>query len=296
MRKGRFNDDVMYSSRFPKVNPMKIAVHQMCSGIDPNLNAERMVAAIHQSSKNGAIMYFAPEMSMLLDRNRDRAGRHIVSEPESSQLEQLAKAAREAGMWVHIGSLPVIHEKDNRYANRSVILGPDGLVRARYDKMHLFDVDLSSGESWRESSAYIGGDGPVAVRTPLGLMGLTICYDVRFPALYAELIGNAVDVVTVPAAFTVPTGEAHWHILLRARAIEAEAFVIAAAQSGLHEDGRRTYGHSLVVDPWGEILLDMGEGEGLNFVELDVARLADVRQQIPVHKNRRNIDVPIRFG
>jgi predicted amidohydrolase len=160
--------------------------------------------------------------------------------------------------------------------------------------MHLFDVDLSTGESWRESSAYIGGVGPVAVETPLGLMGLTICYDLRFPKLYAALISAGVKLIAVPAAFTVPTGKAHWHTLLRARAIEAEAFVIAPAQSGLHEDGRHTYGHSLVVDPWGEVLLDMGEGVGLGFVDLDLARLAEVRSQIPVHRNSRNIDMPVR--
>lgn len=274
---------------------MQIAVHQMCSGIDPGQNVETMVAAIHQSSKGGAAMYFAPEMSILLDRNRDRARRHIVSESDSPELEKLSTAASEAGLWVHIGSLPVVCEKGSRFANRTIVFGPDGQIRARYDKMHLFDVDLASGESWRESTAYIGGDGPVAVKTPLGFVGLTICYDIRFPSLYSELIAANVDVMTVPAAFTVPTGEAHWHTLLRARAIEAEAFVIAAAQSGLHEDGRQTYGHSLVVDPWGEVLLDMGQVEGLALVELDLNRLAEVRAQIPVHKNRRKIDMPIRL-
>jgi deaminated glutathione amidase len=196
---------------------------------------------------------------------------------------------------VHMGSLPVIAEDRTRFANRSLVIDPDGVVRARYDKIHLFDVDLQSGESWRESSAYIPGAEPVAVRTPLGLMGLTICYDVRFPALYAALAAVAVDVLAVPAAFTVPTGEAHWHTLLRARAIEAEAFVVAAAQSGSHEDGRQTYGHSLVVDPWGEVILDMGEGEGLGFADLDLDRLAEVRAQIPVHSNRRTIDRPVRI-
>lgn len=274
---------------------MQIAVHQMCSGTEPAKNVEAMVSAIHQSSKSGATMYFAPEMSILLDRNRDRARRHIVSESESPELEKLSTAASQAGLWVHIGSLPVVHEKGGRFANRTIVFGPDGQIRARYDKMHLFDVDLASGESWRESAAYVGGDGPVAVETHLGLMGLTICYDVRFPSLYSELISANVDVITIPAAFTVPTGEAHWHTLLRARAIEAEAFVIAAAQSGWHEDGRQTYGHSLVVDPWGKVLLDMEDGEGLSLVELDLNRLAEVRAQIPIHKNRRKIDMPIRL-
>ena len=155
--------------------------------------------------------------------------------------------------------------------------------------MHLFDVDLSTGESWRESSAYKGGDGPVLADTPLGKMGLTICYDMRFPDLYSRLAQAGATVFAVPAAFTVPTGKAHWHVLLRARAIESAAFVIAAAQCGKHEDGRETYGHSLVVDPWGTVLLDMGESEGVGFAGLDLARVTEVRAQIPVHLNRRDI-------
>jgi deaminated glutathione amidase len=262
--------------------------------MDPHENVAIMVDAVRKSAAAGAIMYFAPEMSIMLDRNRERACRYIVAESDSEQLRSLSKAAREAAMWVHLGSIPCLDESSGKFVNRTLVLGPDGHVRGRYDKMHLFDVDLSSGESWRESAAYIGGDSPVAVATPLGLMALTICYDLRFPQLYAELIESAVDVIAIPAAFTIPTGMAHWHLLLRARAIEAEAFVIAAAQSGQHDDGRQTFGHSLVVDPWGEVLLDMGEGEGLGFVELDMERISEVRKQIPVHRNRRAIEKPVR--
>lgn len=254
-----------------------------------------MSDAVYQASKAGAVMYFAPEMSILLDRDRDRARQHIVSESENEQLCRLTEAARVAGIWVHVGSIPVLLDMDGKFANRALIIDPNGEIRARYDKMHLFDVNLSTGESWRESSAYRGGDGPVAVATPLGLMGLCICYDMRFPDLYSAYAKAAVDLLAVPAAFTVPTGKAHWHILLRARAIESEAFVIAAAQSGMHEDGRSTYGHSLVVDPWGEVLLDMGEGEGLGFAELDLGRLAEVRAQIPVRDNRRDLSMPVRI-
>jgi deaminated glutathione amidase len=160
--------------------------------------------------------------------------------------------------------------------------------------MHLFDVDLATGESWRESAAYLGGDSPVALQTPLGLMGLSICYDLRFPDLYSAYAKAGVDVLAVPAAFTVPTGRAHWHIMLRARAIEAEAFVIAAAQCGKHEDGRETFGHSLVIDPWGDILLDMGTKEGLGFAEIDMSRIGEVRAQIPVRANRRAIDMAVK--
>jgi len=266
----------------------------MCSGVDPERNCADMIECVYHASRQDAVMYFAPEMSLLLDRDRERARRHIVEESAVDGLNRLAEASKDAGIWIHIGSIPVLHESNGKLANRTLVIAPDGQIRARYDKMHLFDVDLSSGESWRESSAYAGGDGAVAVETPLGPMGLSICYDIRFPRLYAALIGTAADAIAVPAAFTVPTGNAHWHTLLRARAIEAEAFVIAAAQSGSHEDGRQTYGHSLVIDPWGEVLLDMGEGEGLEIVDLDLNRLKEVRAQIPVHKNMRDVPISVR--
>lgn len=275
---------------------MKIAVHQMCSGIDPAQNVNSMTDAIYQTSSGGAVMYFAPEMSLLLDRDRNRAREHIVDESASAGLERLKQAARDAAIWVHVGSMPVLHPESGKFANRTLVIGPDGEIRARYDKMHLFDVDLATGESWRESSAYEGGKAPVIVDTPLGRMGLTICYDMRFPDLYSVLSRSGADIFAVPAAFTVPTGKAHWHVLLRARAIESEAFVVAAAQSGTHEDGRKTHGHSLVVDPWGEILLDMGDGEGLGFAEIDLHHMAEVRAQIPVHKNRRDIDMPVKLA
>jgi deaminated glutathione amidase len=269
---------------------MKIAVHQMCSGIDPAENTQKIVQAVHSVAARGVVVYFAPEMSFMLDRDRGRAQASVVAEADNPWLVEISKAAADANIWVNIGSMPVLHEdQSGRYGNRSILIDNHGIIRARYDKMHLFDVNLDSGESWRESSAYRAGDGPVLVDTPLGLMGLTICYDMRFPDLYSELAKAGARVFAIPAAFTVPTGKAHWHTLLRARAIESAAFVIAAAQSGLHEDGRATFGHSLVVDPWGEVLLDMGEGEGLAYIELDLTRIDAVRAQIPVHLNRRDI-------
>jgi deaminated glutathione amidase len=269
---------------------LKIAVHQMCSGTDPAENTRKMVEGIAVAGRQGACMYFAPEMSVLIDRDRQRAKASIEVELANAWLDIICKAAADASIWVNLGSMPIVHEDGSgRYGNRSIVIDDQGIVRARYDKMHLFDVDLSTGERWRESAAYRGGDGPVVVETPLGLMGLTICYDMRFPDLYSHLARVGAQVFSVPAAFTVPTGKAHWHILLRARAIEAAAFVIAAAQSGHHADGRETFGHSLVVDPWGEVILDMGEGEGLSCVDLDLARVDAVRAQIPVHLNRRVI-------
>jgi predicted amidohydrolase len=216
----------------------------------------------------------------------------MADEPHSMALQSLIAVAARHRIWVHIGSMPILDDGAEKLANRSIIISPDGTIAARYDKMHLFDVDLASGETWRESSAYVGGEQPVVVQTPLGQMGLAICYDMRFPDLFSAYAKSGVDVLTLPSAFTVPTGEAHWHTLLRARAIESAAFVIAAAQCGVHEDGRQTYGHSLVVDPWGSILLDMGDLPGLACVDLDLYAIKRVRQQIPVHANRRNIPSP----
>ena len=271
---------------------MRIALHQMTSCIDPMRNASDMQDAIAKAADNGAVMYFAPEMALLVDRDRARARKYMADESHSMALQSLIAAAARHRIWVHIGSMPILDDGAEKLANRSIIISPDGAIAARYDKMHLFDVDLASGETWRESSAYVGGEQPVVVQTPLGQMGLAICYDMRFPDLFSAYAKSGVDVLTLPSAFTVPTGEAHWHTLLRARAIESAAFVIAAAQCGVHEDGRQTYGHSLVVDPWGSILLDMGDLPALACVDLDLVAIKRVRQQIPVHANRRNIPSP----
>ena len=271
---------------------MRIALHQMTSCIDPMRNASDMQDAIAKAADDGAVMYFAPEMALLVDRDRARARKYMADESHSMALQSLIAAAARYRIWVHIGSMPILDDGAEKLANRSIIISPDGTIAARYDKMHLFDVDLASGETWRESSAYVGGEQPVVVQTPLGQMGLAICYDMRFPDLFSAYAKLGVDVLTLPSAFTVPTGEAHWHTLLRARAIESAAFVIAAAQCGVHEDGRQTYGHSLVVDPWGSILLDMGDLPALACVDLDLDAIKRVRQQIPVHANRRNIPSP----
>jgi len=270
----------------------RIAVLQMTSGIDPAENARTLAEGVARAAGEGAQMLFTPEMSGLIDRNRARAAAHIVREEDDPVLAASREAAARAGIWVALGSIAVRREgADGRFANRSLVIGPDGTVRARYDKIHMFDVDLASGESWRESNAYAPGEElGVAEGTPLGRLGLAVCYDVRFPALFEALGQRGCDAIAIPAAFTVPTGKAHWHLLQRARAVEASAFVIAAAQVGRHEDGRETYGHSLAVDPWGEVLLDMGgESAGLGFAEIDMGRLAEVRAQLPSLANRREI-------
>ena len=267
----------------------RIAVLQMTTGINPSDNAATLVGAVGAAAMAGAEMIFTPEMSGLLDRNRERARPHIVAEADNPVLAAVQEAAARAGVWVAIGSLAVLRE-DGRWANRSLLVNASGMVAARYDKLHMFDVDLAGGESWRESSAYAPGETLAVADTPIGRLGLTICYDLRFPALFEALGKVGCDAISIPAAFTVPTGAAHWHILQRARAIEASAFVIAAAQVGTHADGRSTYGHSLVIDPWGDVLLDMGgEAAGLGFVDLDLGRIAEVRAQLPSLANRRPI-------
>jgi deaminated glutathione amidase len=266
-----------------------IAVLQMTSGIEPQANADALVAAVEAAAQGGAAMLFTPEMSGLIDSNRARAAPNIVAEDQDWVLAAVREAAARSGIWVALGSLAVARD-DGRWANRAFVVNSAGEVVARYDKIHMFDVDLASGESWRESSAYAAGDQVVTVDTPAGRLGLAICYDIRFPALFEALGRKSCDIIAIPAAFTVPTGKAHWHILQRARAVEASAYVVAAAQVGKHADGRSTYGHSLVVDPWGDVLLDMGgEAPGLAFAEIDVVRIAEVRKQLPSLANRREI-------
>jgi deaminated glutathione amidase len=267
----------------------RIALFQSNAGIDPDANARALVDAIEKAAAGGAEILFTPEMSGLLDRDVQRARKSLRAEDEDLVLAAVSEAAKRHRIWLHIGSLAVLAD-DDKVANRGFAIDREGVVRARYDKIHLFDVDLPTGESWRESNTYSPGKGVVLVNgTPVGKLGLTICYDLRFPGLFARLAEADADLISVPAAFTVPTGKAHWHVLLRARAIEAGLFVVAAAQVGRHEDGRQTYGHSLVIDPWGDVLLDMGEDQGVGFADVDLARISDVRARIPALSHRRPI-------
>jgi len=267
----------------------RIALFQSTTGIDPAANARALTEAVDQAASGGAEMLFTPEMSGLLDRESKRAAKALRLQEEDSVLAACREAARTHRIWLHVGSLAVLVD-DGKVANRSFLIDREGEVRATYDKLHLFDVDLPTGESWRESNVYSPGKGVVLVNgTPVGKLGLTICYDLRFPGLFARLAESDADVIAVPAAFTVPTGKAHWHVLLRARAIEAGLFVVAAAQVGHHEDGRTTFGHSLVIDPWGEVVLDMGEERGVGFADIDLKRISDVRSRIPALNHRRPI-------
>ena len=273
---------------------MRIALAQMCSGIEPSENPAQLRSLIAEAAAGGAAVIFTPEMSGLLDRDRSRAAGVIRTEQDDLVLAAVRSEARKHQLWVQLGSLAVkvSGDPEKKWVNRSYLINPGGEIAARYDKIHLFDVNLGPEESQRESSAYARGEQAVVTSLPEATLGLSICYDLRFSALYEALTNAGADILSIPAAFTVPTGKAHWEILLRARAIEAGAFVIAAAQYGRHADGRSTYGHSMVVGPWGEILLDMGEGTGLGFCDLDLGKVRDVRSRVPALANRQSFALP----
>lgn len=270
---------------------LRAGVLQMCSGIDLDANARTLEEALDRVAAEGADIVFTPEMTNVVDRKRERLLATVRDAAHDPCLAVAQQAARRHGMVVALGSLAV-RRADGMVANRAYVLGADGAIVARYDKMHLFDVELPNGERYRESATFAAGDGPVVADLPWGRLGLSICYDVRFAALYAALAAAGAGVLAVPAAFTVPTGAAHWHVLLRARAIETGSFVVAAAQAGQHADGRDTYGHTLVVDPWGRVLADLGESIGETVVALDLAEVADVRARIPALRHARTI-VPV---
>lgn len=269
------------------------ALIQMTSGIDPDANLATIDRAMADAAAQGAAMLFLPEMSLLLDRDRQRSAAHILREADSPWPAALQDMARRHGLWLHSGSMPLLADDGQRRLNRSHVIAADGSIRARYDKIHMFDVTLPSGENWTESAAYAGGSELVVVDTPVGRLGLSICYDVRFPELYRALVDRGADIIAVPAAFTVSTGEAHWHLLLRARAIETGCHILAAAQGGTHADGRATFGHSLAVDPWGKVIADIsatGEPSSAPYriatfpVACDAA--AQARRAIPLTRSR----------
>lgn len=274
------------------------ALVQMTSGIDPDTNLATIDRAMSEAAAGGAVMAFLPEMSLLLDRDRARSAVHIAREADSPWPAALQAMAQKHGLWLHSGSMPLLADDGQRRVNRSHIIAADGSIRARYDKIHMFDVTLPSGENWTESAAYAGGGAVAVVETPLGQLGLSICYDLRFPELYRALTDPGATVIAIPAAFTVSTGEAHWHVLMRARAIETGCHVIAAAQSGTHADGRETYGHSLAVDPWGAVLSDAGTGSEtgdrgyrLSFAPIADAAVDRARQAIPLARSRANRNI-----
>lgn len=268
--------------------PVRAALVQLRSGDDPRANLVETEALIRDAASGGATLVLTPECTNIVSASRALQGRVLVTEAEDPTLARLAAVAGELGVSLLIGSLCLKGgNPDGRFVNRSFLVGPDGRVRARYDKIHMFDVEVGGTESYRESAAYAPGDRAVIVEAAGLRLGMTVCYDLRFPHLYRDLAKAKAraEAIAVPSAFTVPTGEAHWHVLLRARAIETGAYVLAPAQCGTHaaSEGRvrETYGHSLAVDPWGAVVADGGTEVGVSFVDLDPEAVTVARRRIP---------------
>lgn len=270
---------------------LDIGLVQMTSGVAPEHNIAHTRSAIQTAADQGAKLVLTPEMTGVLDGNRARLLAHVQEQDADPVLAAVRDAAARAGAWVLLGSLALRAAGEERLVNRSFLIDDAGEIRASYDKIHLFDVDLPSGERYRESANYRPGDQAVLAATPWGGLGMTICYDVRFPQLYRALAQAGAAMIAVPAAFTAITGRAHWHTLLRARAIETGCFILAPAQTGVHEDGRSTFGHSLVVAPWGEIVADGGEAPGVVMARLDLTAIEEARRRIP----QLTHDRPIRL-
>ncbi|WP_323016094.1 carbon-nitrogen hydrolase family protein [Devosia sp.] len=271
---------------------MKIAAIQMCSGLDPQANFAALAAMLAEAAAAGADYVLTPEVTLLFPENRAQLAEVAAPFEGHPQLAQVAALARQYGIFVHIGSLAV-PLPDGRFANRSVLYGPDGAERAVYDKIHLFDADIAGLNAYRESATYAAGER--AVVAPLGVftLGMSICYDMRFPALFHSLAQAGATLLAVPAAFTVPTGQAHWHTLLRARAIETGSYLIAAAQGGQHPNGRATYGHSLIVDPWGRIVAELDHDRpGVLLAEISPELVVETRGRIPALANARPFLAP----
>lgn len=265
---------------------------QLRSSTNIEENIETVERLVREAAKAGADYLQTPEMTNIVDRNRVSLSTAIRSEREDPAVRRFGNLAAELGVVLHIGSL-ALKAPDGRIANRALLFGQNGNVLARYDKIHLFDVDLPNGESWRESAVYHPGDQAVVVELPWLKLGVSICYDIRFPHLYRAQAHAGAAALTAPAAFTRQTGEAHWHVLQRARAIENGAFVISAAQAGHHADGRETFGHSIIVSPWGEVLAEGGgEGPEVILATIDPAKSADARQRIPALLNERPFALP----
>ncbi len=248
--------------------------------IAPNIAAASDL--VRRARDAGAALIMTPEVSDMMEPKRPERLAKAQDEASHPMLAAFRELARETGAWLLLGSIVIRRApRDDRLANRSFLIAPDGSIAARYDKIHMFDVALPNGETYRESNAFRPGEAAVLARLPWGLLGMTVCYDMRFPQLYRTLAQGGADFLSIPSAFTVPTGRAHWHVLLRARAIENGCFVFAPAQWGEHAEGRRTYGHSLIVAPWGEILAEAEDGVGFITAEIDPAKIAEARRAIP---------------
>lgn len=280
------------SIRCSRDKPMKIAAIQMCSGLDPEANLAALEPLLAEAAASGARYVLTPEVTLIFPENRDQLRSVAAPFEGHPQLARIGELARQYGNFIHIGSLP-IPLADGRFANRAVLFGPDGQQVALYDKIHLFDADIAGLNAYRESATYRGGDRAVTADLGPIRLGFAICYDMRFPRLFNTLANAGAGLMAVPAAFTVPTGEAHWHVLLRARAIETGSYVIAAAQGGAHANGRSTYGHSLIVDPWGRIIAELDHDRpGVLLAEIDPEAVVEARRRVPALANARDFAAP----
>jgi predicted amidohydrolase len=268
----------------------RVGLIQMRSGVAPHANIDVATRLIGEAKTGGADYVQTPEMTNILESSRERLFAAIVPEEQDASLATFRELARALGITIHVGSLAIKASAD-KAVNRSFLIDRRGEIVARYDKIHMFDVDLKGGESYRESRSYRPGDLAVLTDLPWGRLGLTICYDLRFPALYRALAEAGATFLAIPSAFTRQTGEAHWHVLMRARAIENGSFVIAAAQGGDHENGRSTFGHSLVVDPWGKIIAEGGTEPGVVFADIDPAEVSAARSRIPSLQHGRRFEI-----
>jgi predicted amidohydrolase len=268
----------------------RVGLVQMCAGRTVDRNIAAATELIRAAARGGAQYVQTPEMTNILELDRERLLAAIKPEADDPGVTQFRFLARELGIWLHVGSLALVGER-GRPVNRSLLISPDGAIAARYDKIHMFDVDLGGGESYRESANYEPGREAVVANLPWGQLGMTICYDLRFPHLHRALAKAGARFLAVPAAFTKPTGLAHWHTLLRARAIENQCYVFAAGQGGCHENGRETFGHSLVISPWGEVMAEADVQPAVTFADVELQRLEDVRRQVPSLRHDRPFDV-----
>jgi len=268
----------------------KAAMIQMRSGLSPAANLDDGVRLIGEAKAAGADYVQTPEMTNIMEVKRERLFATIAEEDADTSLAAYRELARKLGIFIHVGSLAIKLSPD-KAANRGFLITPQGDIAARYDKIHMFDVDLGNGESYRESRSYRPGEQAVIGILPWGTLGLTVCYDLRFPALYRALAEAGATMLAIPSAFTKPTGEAHWHVLMRARAIENGSFVFAAAQAGKHESGRETYGHSLIVDPWGRILAEGGTEPGIVMADIDMAEVSKARAKVPSLQHGRRFEI-----
>jgi len=268
----------------------RVGLIQMRSGRSPQANTDAAAKLIGEAKDRGAEYVLTPEMTNIMETGRERFFASIVPEEQDAALTTFRELARTLGIFVHVGSLAIKVSAD-KAANRSFLIDRHGEVVARYDKIHMFDVDLASGESYRESRNYRAGELAVLADLPWGRLGLTICYDLRFPALYRALAEAGASFLSIPSAFTKQTGEAHWHVLLRARAIENGCFVFAAAQGGTHENGRETFGHSLAIDPWGRVLAEGGVEPAVVLADVDLAAIAGARARIPSLQHGRRFEI-----